>query len=455
MSGVVTKPMHDYRARHEGRPSDACHHLTQRCLALILAGGRGTRLKQLTAWRAKPAVPFAGNLKIIDFALSNCINSGLRRVAVLTQYKSQSLIRHVANGWGFLAANMGEYIDVVPAQQRLGDNWYSGTADAVYQNLNILKESNARYVLILAGDHVYKMDYSVMLADHVASGAAVSVACIDVPLEAAANFGVIVTDPNNRIIGFEEKPHQPQRYQNAPGRALASMGVYVFNATFLQAQLERDAADVNSGHDFGRDLFPYLVARHKVMAHHFADSCVNKVAGRPYWRDVGTVDSYWEANIELTKVEPELNLYDDQWPLVSLQPQLPPAKFVFDGDTRRGMAVDSLVSSGCIVSGSTIRRSILFAKVRVGDLSLVEDSVVLPDVVIGHHVTLKRVVVDKRCVLPDGFQAGLNIEEDRARFHVTEKGITLITQAMLDQLSGEDSGVADTSGGVSSFGPIE
>ena len=455
MEDAIAMPRHDYRARNEGRRCDDSHHLTQRCLALILAGGRGTRLRQLTAWRAKPAVPFAGNLKIIDFALSNCINSGLRRVAVLTQYKSQSLIRHVEHGWGFLATNMGEYIDVVPAQQRLGDNWYVGTADAVYQNLNILKEARARFVLILAGDHIYKMDYSVMLAEHVARGADVSVACVAVPIGEAVNFGVMEVDRDNCVIGFQEKPQRPERVHDNPGFALASMGVYIFNVDFLAEQLERDAADASSSHDFGRDVIPYLVGRHKVMAHHFADSCVNMVGNKPYWRDVGTVDAYWEANIELTKVVPELNLYDDQWPTIGLQPQLPPAKFVFDNDTRRGMAVDSLVSSGCLVSGATVRRSLLFAKVRVGDQSLVEDSVVLPDVVIGRHVTLKRVVVDKRCFLPDGFQAGLDADQDRERFHVTEKGITLITQGMIDRSRGNKVDPAVATSDASSFGPIE
>ena len=431
LAGDVT-PQHDYRARTGAISSDSSHHLTQRCIALILAGGRGSRLKQLTEWRAKPAVPFAGKLKIIDFALGNCVNSGLRRIAVLTQYKSQSLIRHVERGWGFLASNMGEYIDVVPAQQRLGENWYCGTADAVYQNLNLVTEARADYVLILAGDHVYKMDYSVMLAEHVARNADVSVACVQVPLDDAVNFGVMSVGGGSRVVGFHEKPAQPEALPSSPGYALASMGIYIINAAMLHSELTRDAADPGSSHDFGKDLIPYLVPRRRVMAHRFADSCVNMVGDTPYWRDVGTVDAYWEANIELTKVVPELNLYDDQWPIVSRQPQLPPAKFVFDDDTRRGMAVDSLVSSGCIVSGATVRRSILFAKVRVGDQSVIEDSVILPAVVIGRNVRLRRVVVDKRCVLPDGFEAGLDVEADRVRFHVTAKGITLITPRMLE-----------------------
>ena len=429
---LQTSP-HDYRARTVAPRSGGTNHLTQRSFAFVLAGGRGTRLRQLTDWRAKPAVPFAGQLKIIDFALSNCVNSGLRRIAVLTQYKAQSLIRHVERGWGFLAASLGEYVDVVPAQQRVDENWYVGTADAVYQNLNILRDAGAEHVLILAGDHVYKMDYAVMLAEHVAKGADVTVACINVPLADAVNFGVMAVDDDGRVVAFEEKPARPRPLPGAPDRALANMGIYVFDTAFLCAQLERDAADPHSSRDFGKDVIPHLVDRHRVMAHRFVDSCVNMVGQQPYWRDVGTVDAYWEANIDLTKVVPELNLYDDQWPILSLQAQLPPAKFIFDDDFRRGTALDSLVSSGCIVSGATVRRSILFAKVRVGDQSLIEDSVVLPDVVIGKNVVLRHAVVDKRCVLPDGFKAGVCAAEDQARFHVTERGITLITPAMLGQ----------------------
>ncbi len=426
-------PRHDYRKRVIAARSAGATHLTQRSFAFVLAGGRGTRLHQLTDWRAKPAVPFAGKLKIIDFPLSNCVNSGIRRIAVLTQYKAQSLIRHVERGWGFLAASLGEYVDVVPAQQRTGEGWYSGTADAVYQNLNLLQENDAQHVLVLAGDHVYKMDYAVMLAEHVACGADLTVACIEVPLAEAVNFGVIAVDGSARVVAFDEKPAQPRPVPGAPERALVSMGVYVFDAAFLCAQLELDAADAGSGHDFGKDVIPRLLCqgRHRVIAHRFAESCVNLVGARPYWRDVGTVDAYWEANIDLTTVVPELNLYDDAWPILSLQPQLPPAKFVFDDEARRGTALDSLVSDGCIVSGATVRRSILFAKVRVGEHSLVEDSVVLPDVVIGRNVVLRRTVVDKHCVLPDGFKAGVYPAEDKACFHVTPRGITLITPEML------------------------
>lgn len=413
--------------------------LTKQTFALVLAGGRGTRLKQLTDWRAKPAVPFGGKLRIIDFPLSNCVNSGIRQAAVLTQYKAQSLIRHVEHGWGFLSDDLGEYIDVVPAQQQVDEGWYSGTANAVYQNLDLVREAAAEYVLILAADHVYKMDYSLLLADHVDKNADATVAFVDVPLSDASGFGVLDVDSYGQVTAFVEKPDGPIRPTAHCGhddRILASMGIYVFNTAFLCAELERDAADLVSTHDFGKDLIPHLVRRHKLHAHNFADSCVNMVGERPYWRDVGTIDAYWEANMDLTRVVPELNLYDDEWPILSRQAQLPPAKFVFDEDNLRGVAVASLVASGCIVSGATVRRSILFSKARVGEGSLVEDSLVLPEVTIGRGVTLKRAVVDTRCVLPDGFSAGVNADEDKSRFHVTERGITLITSRMLEKRTG-------------------
>ncbi len=407
------------------------HHLTQRSYAMVLAGGRGSRLMQLTDWRAKPAVPFAGKLKIIDFALSNCVNSGLRRIAVLTQYKAQSLIRHIERGWGFLESTLGEYVDVVPAQQRMGDDWYSGTANAVYQNLDILREANPQYVLVLAGDHVYKMDYSRMLEEHVERGADLSLAYVNVALAQACNFGVIGIDADARVTAFVEKPLQPPPCADCAGQALVSMGVYVFNTNVLCDRLARDAADTRSSHDFGRDLIPRMVREDRVFAHRFADSCVNMVGDRPYWRDVGTVDAYWEANLDLIAVVPELNLYDPAWPIMSLQHQFAPAKFVFDEDDRRGMAVNSLVSGGCIVSGATVRRSVLFSNVRVAEHSVLEDAVILPGTVIGRNVTLRRVVVDKNCILPDNFRAGVYPAEDRSRFHVTERGVTLITPKML------------------------
>jgi len=409
--------------------------LCQRTYAMVLAGGRGSRLEQLTAHRAKPAVPFAGKLNIIDFSLSNCVNSGIRCIGVLTQYKAQSLIRHLERGWGFLEMNLGEFIDIVPAQQRVDEHWYIGTADAVYQNLELLHEAQPEFVLVLAGDHVYKMDYGRMLAEHVERGADVSVATLEVPLEDACRLGVLSTGEHGRVLRFDEKPERPTPLPGRPGHVLASMGVYVFGYQFLVEQLHRDAADATSSHDFGRDLLPWLVQHAHVAAHRFADSCVNMVGDQPYWRDVGTVDAYWAANIDLVSVVPDLNLYDDQWPILSLQRQLPPAKFVFDDAGRRGMALDSLVSSGCIISGAVVRRSILFSKVRIGEGSEVEDAVVLPNVRIGANVRLRRVVIDMHCVLPDGFCAGFDPARDRERFHVTERGITLIVPEMLGQAS--------------------
>jgi glucose-1-phosphate adenylyltransferase len=404
---------------------------------VVLAGGRGSRLGPLTDARAKPAVPFGGKLRIIDFALSNCVNSGLRRVGVVTQYKAQSLIRHVQHGWGFLEPDLGESIEVMPAQQRTEGSWYTGTANAVFQNLDLLRAAFPEYVLVLAGDHVYKMDYGALLADHVASGAEATVACNEVPLADACAFGVVAVDGAGRITEFQEKPARPKSLPGDPRRALASMGIYVFNAGFLYAELARDAEDRASGHDFGRDVIPHIVARCRVFAHRFAESCVNMVGALPYWRDVGTVDAYWEANMDLTQVVPALNLYDDAWPIWSRQQQLPPAKFVFNDDGRRGHAIDSLVSGGCIVSGADVQRSLLSWKVRVGEHSSVEDSVILPRVEIGRGVKLRRAIVDKGCVIPDGFAAGLNLDEDRRRFHVTERGIVLITAAMLGQAGGQ------------------
>jgi glucose-1-phosphate adenylyltransferase len=423
----------EYRARDAVRRDATPNHLLHSTIALVLAGGRGSRLKQLTDRHAKPAMPFAGKLKIIDFTLSNCINSGIRRVGVLTQYKAQSLIRHITRGWGFLDASLGEFIDVVPAQQQIDQGWYSGTANAVYQNLDMLRDADPEYVLVLAGDHVYKMDYSRIIADHAKRGADVTVACIEVPLEQASALGVMSVNADGRITAFVEKSTHPEPMPGRPGVALASMGIYVFNAAFLYKALCQDAADPRSCHDFGHNVIPRACLKGAAYAHYFRESCVNMIGNRPYWRDVGTLDAYWEANMDLTRPLPELNLYDDAWPIRSLQHQLPPAKFVFDDEGRRGMAVDSLVSSGCIVSGATVRRSMLFSKVRVNDGSLVEDSLLLPDVVVGHNVVLKRVIVDKHCVLPDGIKIGVYPAEDRCRFTVTEKGITLVTPEMLGQ----------------------
>lgn len=407
--------------------------ITRNAIALILAGGRGSRLQQLTDWRAKPAVPFGGKFRIIDFPLSNCVNSGIRRIGVATQYKSQSLISHIQHGWGFLDGRFKEFVELLPAQQRIEEAWYQGTADAVFQNLDILRRHEPKYVLILGGDHVYKMDYSKLLAEHVEKSADMTVACLEVPLEEAGGFGVMSVNDEWRITSFAEKPANPESIPGRPEQALISMGIYVFNATFLFEQLIRDHDERSSSHDFGKDLIPYLVPRHRVFAHRFSGSCVNMVSGVPYWRDVGTVDAYWEANLDLTHVTPDLNLYDEDWPIWTHQEQLPPAKFVFDDEDRRGQALDSMVSGGCIISGSTVRRSILFSNVQVRSYSSIEDSVILPNVDIARHARLRRVIVDKNCMISEGLTVGFDPEEDRKRFHVTDKGITLITPEMLGQ----------------------
>ena len=402
--------------------------LARSTYAIVLAGGRGSRLKELTDWRCKPAVPFGGKYRIIDFTLSNCVNSGVRRIGVATQYKSHSLIRHLQRGWSFLDGRIGEHVDILPAQQQLGEeHWYRGTADAVFQNLGVLRRDGCQYVLVLSGDHVYKMDYARLLEDHAACGADATVVCVDVPLADARGFGVLEADPAGRITGFEEKPPRPRPLPGVPERALASMGIYAFNAAFLYEQLIRDADDPRSSHDFGKDLLPHIIGRYRVHAHRFADSCVEMPNGQPYWRDVGTLDAYWESNLELATVTPELNLYDRDWPVWTFQEQLPPAKFVFDDDGRRGMAVDSMVSGGCIVSGATVRRSVLFSNVQVAEGALLEDCVVLPDVEVGPGVKLSRTVVDRHCRLERGSLG------DARRFRVTDKGLTLITPEMLGQ----------------------
>ncbi len=407
--------------------------LTKNTVALILAGGRGSRLKHLTDWRAKPAVPFGGKFRIIEFPLSNCLNSGIRRIGVVTQYKAHSLIQHMQRGWGFLRGEFNEFIDLMPAQQRIEAEWYKGTADAVFQNMDILRHYAPEFLLILAGDHIYKMDYGEMLAAHAASAADLTIACLEVPIEDAQAFGVMSVDEYQRIVDFNEKPEHPTPIPGDPSRAMASMGIYIFNAKFLYEQLIRDADDPNSEHDFGKDIIPYLVSRYRVFAHRFSESCVGVQNGAIYWRDVGTVEAYWEANMELAKITPDLNLYDDKWPIWTYQEQLPPAKFVFDDEARRGMAVDSMVSGGCIISGAIVRRSVLFSNVRVNTYSEVTDSVILPNVDIGRYAHLNRVVVDKGCRIPDGLEVGFDSAKDAERFYVTEKGVTLITPEMLGQ----------------------
>lgn len=405
--------------------------LTRNTLALVLAGGRGSRLKNLTDWRAKPGVPFGGKFRIIDFPLSNCINSGIRRVSVLTQYKSHSLIRHIQKGWGFLRGEFGEFIELLPAQQRLDESsWYSGTANAVYQNLDILRSHKPEYVLILAGDHIYKMDYGPMIAQHVENNADMTVGCIEVDLEAAKGFGVMAVDDNQRVIEFQEKPQNPKSMPNKPNTALASMGIYVFNAEFLYEQLYTDSRSKTSSHDFGKDIIPSLIKTHKLYSYLFHDERKNQ---QSYWRDVGTVDAFWEANMDLVSVTPELNLYDKEWPIWTYQEQLPPAKFVFDDDDRRGMAVDSMVSGGCLISGASLRRSLLFSNVKVNSYCELEDAVVLPNVNIGRHSRIKRAVIDKGCQIPQNTVIGEDIEQDKQRYFVTDNGIVLVTPDMLGQ----------------------
>jgi glucose-1-phosphate adenylyltransferase len=353
---------------------------------------------------------------------------------VATQYKSHSLIRHLQRGWSFLDGRFDEFVDVLPASQRISeDNWYLGTADAVYQNLDIIRSYAPDYLLVLAGDHIYKMDYGKMLAYHVERRADMTVGCLEVPVDEASSFGVMAVDDELRISAFREKPANPTPIPGDPTRALASMGIYVFNAPFLYEQLLRDTDTSDSSHDFGKDLIPYAVPRYRVFAHRFSDSCVVEEGKPPYWKDVGTVDAYWEANLDLTHVTPDLNMYDKNWPIWTWQEQLPPAKFVFDDEGRRGMAVDSLVSGGCIISGSKVQRSLLFSNVRVHSYCTIEDAVILPEVTLQRHCVLKRCVIDKRCVLPEGTQVGVDLQEDRQRFHVSERGITLVTPEMLGQ----------------------
>ena len=409
--------------------------LARQTLALVLAGGRGTRLGPLTERRAKPAVPFGGKFRIIDFALSNCLNSGIRRIGIATQYQSHGLIHHLQRGWAFLDGRFNEFIELLPAQQSDTSDWYKGTADAVFQNLELMKRHDPRLVLVLAGDHIYKMDYTRMLYEHVDRGADMTVGCVEVPVEeASGQLGVMKVDREFRVVGFEEKPRDPSPIPGRDGSCLGSMGIYVFNSDFLYDQLVADASRADSSHDFGHDIIPHMVKGDAyVYAHRLQDSCTQLNEGRPYWRDVGTIDAFWEANLELTRVSPQLNLYDQSWPIWTYQEQLPPAKFVFNTDDRRGCAVDSMVSGGCIVSGSHICNSLLFSNVRVHSYCEINESVILPEVEIGRGAKLKRVVVDQGTRIPPGLVAGHDLKEDRRRFHVTEKGITLITPGMLGQ----------------------
>ena len=409
--------------------------LPRRAVALVLAGGRGSRLRNLTDSRAKPAVYFGGKFRIVDFALSNCMNSGIRRIGVITQYKSHSLLRHLQRGWAFLKTEMNEFVDLLPAQQRVDEeSWYRGTADAVYQNQDILDGYRADYVVVLAGDHIYKQNYALMLADHVALGGECTVGCIEVDTSEAKAFGVMAIDAERRIVDFVEKPADPPMIPGKPGRSLASMGIYIFNARYLYRELERDMADPDSSHDFGKDIIPKIVKAGEAIAHPFELSCVGCKPGfPPYWRDVGTIDAYWDANIDLTATDPLLNLYDTDWPIWTYQQQLPPAKFVHNQDDRRGAAIESLVSGGCIVSGAVFR-SVLFSQVRVHSYSSVNWSVLLPGVQVGRHARLTRVVIDRDCLIPDNLVIGEDATADAARFYRTESGITLVTRDMLRKL---------------------
>ncbi|MBB6180750.1 glucose-1-phosphate adenylyltransferase [Pseudorhizobium flavum] len=410
--------------------------LARDAMAYVLAGGRGSRLKELTDRRAKPAVYFGGKARIIDFALSNALNSGIRRIGVATQYKAHSLIRHMQRGWGFLRPERNESFDILPASQRVSETqWYEGTADAVYQNIDIIEAYNPEYMVILAGDHVYKMDYEYMLQQHVDSGADVTVGCLEVPRMEATGFGVMHVNEKDEIIDFVEKPANPPGIPDKPDFALASMGIYVFHTKFLAEVLKRDAADPSSNRDFGKDIIPYIVKNGTAVAHRFHKSCVRSDFEREsYWRDVGTIEAYWQANIDLTAILPELDIYDKSWPIWTYAEITPPAKFVHDDEDRRGSAISSVVSGDCIISGSTLHRSLLFTGVRANSYSRLDGAVVLPNVRIGRRAQLRNVVIDSNVTIPEGLVVGEDPELDAKRFRRTENGICLITQPMIDKL---------------------
>ena len=408
--------------------------LTQRSMAFVLAGGRGSRLKELTNNRVKPAVPFGGKARIIDFALSNAVNSGVRKIAVATQYKAHSLIRHTQRGWNFFRAERNEFLDVLPASQRDGtENWYKGTADAVTQNIDIVDSYNVDYVIILAGDHIYKMDYEIMLRQHFESQANVTVGCLTVPRADAAAFGVMATDQDGRITSFLEKPADPPGTPEDPNVSLASMGIYVFDWPYLRALLQKDALDPNSSNDFGNDLIPHIVETGKAMAHRFDESCVRADGSPAYWKDVGTVDAFWEAHIDMTSFTPELDLWDEAWPIWTYNESVPPAKFIHNENGRRGMALSSMIAGGCIISGTEVRNSVLFTNVHTNSYAVLDHAVVLPEVVINRSAVLRNVVIDRGVVIPEGLTVGEDREQDAKWFRVTDKGITLITQDMLDK----------------------
>jgi len=420
----------------ERRKNQATHRLPERAVVLVLAGGRGSRLEQLTDKRAKPAVYFGGKFRIIDFVLSNCINSGFRRIGVVTQYKSHSLLRHLQRGWSFLRGDQNEFIDLLPAQQRVNEeHWYRGTSDAVYQNIDILRSYNPEYVVVLAGDHIYKMDYSLMLRDHVETEASCTVGCIEVPKEEASAFGVMAIDEQRKITAFVEKPADPPTIPGRPETTLASMGIYIFNADYLYQLLKEDLENPGSSHDFGKDIIPRVVSEGGAVAHPFSMSCVPAGDGVPsYWRDVGTVDAFWSANLDLASITPELNIYDADWPIWTHQEQLPPAKFVHDSSGNHGMAVNVLVSGGCIVSGSHVALSVLFSNVRVHSFCHIDQAVILPHSEIGEGCRLTKVVIDRGCSIPAGMVIGEDAELDAQRFFRSKTGVVLVTKDMLDKL---------------------
>jgi glucose-1-phosphate adenylyltransferase len=410
--------------------------LARDTMAYVLAGGRGSRLMELTDYRAKPAVYFGGKSRIIDFALSNALNSGIRRMGVATQYKAHSLIRHLQRGWNFMRTERNESFDILPASQRVSeDQWYAGTADAVFQNIDIIESYGPEYIIILAGDHIYKMDYELMLRQHVDQNADVTIGCLEVPRMEATGFGVMHVDENDKIVAFVEKPKDPPAIPGQPEMSLASMGIYVFRTKFLIEELKRDAVDPDSSRDFGKDIIPYIVGHGTAVAHRFTKSCIrSSFESVAYWRDVGTVDAYWEANVDLTDIVPELDLYDKEWPIWTYAEIKPPAKFVHDEEGRRGSAISSLVSGDCIVSGASLRRSLLFTGVRANSFSSLEEAVVLPEVVISRNARLKKVVIDRGVNIPEGLVVGEDPELDAKRFRRTEKGVCLITQNMIDRL---------------------
>lgn len=408
--------------------------LTQRSMAFVLAGGRGSRLMELTDNRVKPAVYFGGKTRIIDFALSNALNSGVRKMAIATQYKAHSLIRHMQRGWNFFRAERNEFLDILPASQRMGDAmWYRGTADAVTQNIDIVDSYDIDYVIILAGDHIYKMDYEIMLRQHVEAKADVTIGCLTVPRTEASAFGVMATDASGRITSFLEKPADPPGMPDDPTKALASMGIYVFNWGFLRDLLQKDAEDPNSSHDFGNDLIPEIVKHGKAMAHRFDVSCVRDAGAPAYWKDVGTVDAFWQANIDLTDFTPDLNLWDNKWPIWTYAESVPPAKFIHDEKDRRGVAISSMVSGGCIISGTEVRNSLLFTNVHTNSYAVLDQAVVLPGVVVNRHARLRKVVIDRGVIIPEGLVVGEDPQDDAEFFRVSARGVTLITQSMINK----------------------